>query len=92
MTAGLPITFDPAKQAANLAKHGLSLALCAEVLAGSVHTAEDVRFDYGERRFVTFGYVDGRLYVAVWTPARDRDAVRAISVRKANAKEQQRYG
>lgn len=92
MSMGLPITFDPAKDIANQTKHGVSLALYGVVLAGAVIGAEDVRYDYGERRFVTFEYVNGRLHVAVWPPARDQDAVRAISVRKAHWKEQQRYG
>ncbi len=48
------------------------------------------RRDYGEPRFVTFGYIDQRLYVGVWTPR--GDTFRAISVRKANDKEQKRYG
>lgn len=86
------ITFDPAKDAANRAKHAVSLSLCDAVLAGSVHTEEDTRYDYGERRFVTFGYVNDRLHVAVWTPDPDQDAVRSISVRKANKREQKAYG
>lgn len=92
MTADRTITFDPAKDAANREKHGVSLAVCAAVLAGAVHTEEDTRYDYGERRFVTFGYVNGRLHVAVWANDRHRDAVRSISVRKANRKEQKVYG
>lgn len=90
MTDGPRVVFDSAKDAANREKHGLSLALVGAVVEAARATFLDQRFDYGEDRFVSFGYVDGRLYVAVWT---ERDgAVRAISVRKANAKEQERYG
>ncbi len=84
------MVFDPAKDAANADKHGLSLALASAVIESATATFIDDRYDYGEDRFVTFGYVDGRLCVAVWT---ERDgAVRAISVRKANEKEQESYG
>ncbi len=84
------ILFDPEKDAANREKHGVSLALAGAVIEAASATFLDRRFDYGEDRFVTFGYVDGRLHVAVWS---ERDgAVRAISVRKANSKEQKRYG
>lgn len=90
MEHGNRITFDPGKDAANMAKHGVSLATAAEVLANATQTLPDRRRDYGEHRFITFGYVRGRLHVAVWTPR--ADDIRAISVRKANVKEQARYG
>lgn len=90
MTRAVRHTFDTAKDAANRAKHGVSLALGAEVVGGAVTTFLDTRCDYGEDRFVTFGLVGSRLYCAVWT-LRD-DEMRIISVRKANAKEQKRYG
>ncbi|WP_425404300.1 BrnT family toxin [Hwanghaeella sp.] len=87
---GTGIEFDPAKEAANVAKHGVSLSLLGAVLAGEVITFPDERRDYGEARFVTFGLVKGRLYVAVWTPR--SEGIRAISVRKANRREEDRYG
>lgn len=84
------ITFDAAKDAINREKHGLSLAVVGAVIEGAVGTFRDTRYDYGEDRYVTFGYVGDRLHVAVWT---ERDgAIRAISVRKANSREQARYG
>ena len=51
---------------------------------------EDVRKDYGERRFRVFGYIEGRLYAVVFTPR--ESAVRVISFRKANLQEVKRYG
>jgi len=83
-------TFDPAKDRANQEKHGVSLSLLGAVLAGETVTFPDERRGYGEIRFITFGYVQGRLHVAVWTQR--GDTLRAISVRKANAREQKRYG
>jgi hypothetical protein len=90
MTRGPRVLFDPAKDVANREKHGVSLNLAGRIIEAATATFLDRRFDYGEDRFVSFGYVEGRLHVAVWT---ERDgAVRAISVRKANQKEQERYG
>jgi hypothetical protein len=90
MAAGFEISFDPNKDALNRAKHGVSLDLGERVLAGAVTTRIDDRQAYGEDRFVTFGYVDRRLHVVVYTVRGDR--LRVISVRKANAREQTRYG
>ena len=46
---------------------------------------EDRRFDYGEARFSTYGYLRGRLVNVVWTPR--AGSRRIISMRKCNAKE-----
>ena len=40
---GTGIEFDPAKEAANVAKHGVSLSLLGAVLAGEVITFPDER-------------------------------------------------
>lgn len=84
------IEFDPAKDAANRKKHGVSLAFGADVLADSNRLEVlDVRFDYAEDRFVSYGLVEGQVWVCVFTL---RGAVhRIISVRKADDRETQRY-
>jgi uncharacterized DUF497 family protein len=63
----------------------------AEILFAGPHaTAADDRFDYGERRQIGFGVVQGRLFVCVYG---DRDGERRlISLRKANKREARRYG
>jgi len=43
------VTFDPAKDAANIAKHGLSLADFAGFDSASITEIDD-RYDYGEVR------------------------------------------
>jgi uncharacterized DUF497 family protein len=53
-------------------------------------TCADVRFDYGEARFVTVGLLSGRMVVLAWTPR--GNARRIISMRKANEREQERFG
>ncbi|QXX73431.1 hypothetical protein MHY1_00227 [Methylovirgula sp. HY1] len=82
--------FDPAKDAVNQAKHGVSLALAEVLFAGPHASIIDDRFDYGEARQVAFGLIHDRLFVCVYT---DREAERrVISLRKANQREVNRYG
>ncbi|WP_207460869.1 BrnT family toxin [Azospirillum sp. SYSU D00513] len=81
--------WDPAKDEANIATRGLSLALAELLFNGTERIAEDDRFQYGETRMVARGLIDGRLFVCVYT---DRDDVRRIiSLRKANRREQDAY-
>lgn len=83
------IEFDPVKRAKTLIEPGLDFARAAEVFAGHHFTAEDLRENYGERRYITVGKLDGRMVVMVWTPR--GEARRIISMRKANEREQKRY-
>ena len=86
----MKITFDPAKRNLTLEARGLDMAEAAEIFATEILTVEDDRLDYGETRFMTVGYLTGRMVVLIWT---SRDAVRRIiSLRKANAREQAQYG
>ena len=62
-----PVEFDPAKEARNRAKHGVSLARAAEFEDDALRIVSDERFAYGERRFVAYGMLDGRLHVLVFT-------------------------
>jgi uncharacterized DUF497 family protein len=80
------IEFDDAKDATNLAKHGVSLALGAVILGNPVGEVVDDRRDYGERRMNAFGLVQGRLFVCTYTLR--NDAHRIISVRRASRQEQ----
>ena len=65
------------------------MARANEVFAGTTLTVEDDRQHYGEDRFITIGFLDGRMVILVWTP---RNGVRRIiSMRKANEREQALY-
>ncbi len=84
------IAFDPAKDASNRQKHGVSLAFGGRVLADPRRLEVlDTRFDYGEERLVVYGAVRGRVWVCVVAPR--GEVRRIISVRKANARESERY-
>ncbi|HEY4254373.1 MAG TPA: BrnT family toxin [Roseomonas sp.] len=85
----MDIEFDPAKDAANIAKHGMSLAIALFVLEAPVAVVPDIRRDYGEPRFNAFGLVAGRLLCCTYTPP--GTIYRVISVRKAHRKEQAQW-
>lgn len=84
------ITFDPAKNAANIRERGLPFSLVKDEFdwAGAL-IGEDTRADYGERRYEALGFIGRRLHVVVYAPA--VGAVRVISFRKANKREMRRY-
>ena len=86
----MAIVFDDEKRRKTLVERGLDFAAAGEVFDGPHLTIEDDRFDYGETRFFTIGFLGRRMVVVVWTP-RDDDQ-RIISMRKANDREQQAYG
>lgn len=77
--------FDPAKDAVNVAKHGVSLGLAAELDWSVAVTMQDVRRDYSEDRFKSFAPLNRRLHVVVYV-LRD-GAMRVISLCKANDRE-----
>jgi uncharacterized DUF497 family protein len=82
--AVVTVTFDPKKNAANLKKHGVSLAEGDGVLNDPLAlTIEDDSAD-GEQRFVSVGMSSfGSLMVAAYTHRGD--------VRKAEPKERRAY-
>jgi uncharacterized protein len=85
----MEITFDPAKDASNVRKHGISLAAATHLDWDGLVEFRDDRFEYGEDRFIGYGPIDGRLYCVVYA---ETDAgIRVISLRKANKREVARY-
>ena len=81
--------FDPAKDESNLDKHGLSLADVEGFEWETAVVCEDTRKRYAEQRFEATGLMGDRLYVMVYCLR--GDAVRVISLRKANSREVKRY-
>jgi hypothetical protein len=86
----MAITFDPAKNARNIAERGLSFERVADLDWDTAVITEDTRRDYGEPRLRVMARLDGRLHAVVVTP-RGED-LRVISFRRANRREIGRYG
>lgn len=87
----MEIEFDPAKDAANIAKHGVSLQAAEGFDWDTAFEREDDRFDYGEVRFVGLGLIDDRLYVLIFAEGSHDEAVRVISLRPAEKHEVRFY-
>jgi uncharacterized DUF497 family protein len=83
------IEFDPAKDASNQEKHGLSLGLAAALDWDVALVWVDDRYAYGELRMIALAPETGILYYVAFV---DRgDARRIISLRKANRREVKHY-
>ncbi len=85
----MDITFDPAKNARNIAERGLSFARAAAFDFTTALIRQDTRQTYPEPRFVALGFLEGRLHVLCFTPL--SGGIRVISFRKANTREIKRY-
>lgn len=82
----MEITFDPAKRDRAIAERGLDFADAAEVFAGPTIDDEDKRFEYGERRMICFGYLNGRMVMVCYVQRGETRHV--FSMRKANERKQ----
>jgi uncharacterized DUF497 family protein len=82
--ASVQYQWGDAKNAANIAKHGISFATASRIFEGPVLTAIDGRSDYGEIRERSVGAVEGILFLTVVHT--DRGGVcRIISARRPTA-------
>ncbi len=81
--------WDEVKRLSNLRRHGIDFAELAEFFEGLTFDSEDERYDYGEKRVVTFGLFKGDVLVVVHTGTDDR--IRLISARKALRNEEIKY-
>jgi uncharacterized DUF497 family protein len=85
------IEFDPSKDAANIAKHGVSLQVAEDFDWDTAIVVEDDRFDYGEMRFYAVGYVVNRLCTMIYSDGSHEDAIRVISLWRSTRSEVKRY-
>jgi uncharacterized protein len=83
------IEFDPAKDSANQAKHGVSFALAEELDWDAALVWIDYRFENDEWRMIALAPKTGILYYVAFV---DRGEVRRIiSLRRANRREVKHY-
>jgi len=85
----MAITFDPKKREWTLKERNLDFEHAELVFANKKYTTRDDRRDYGEARYVTFGWLNERIVVVVWTPRNGNRHI--ISMRKCNDREKKRY-
>lgn len=82
----MEIEFDSGKDAANIAKHGVSLARAVDLT--NIVVVRDDRFA-GEQRYRMYGLIDGARHCLA--AVRRDGVVRAISLRRAHLKEYSRH-
>lgn len=87
--AVMEFEWDEEKDAANRAKHGVSLREAALLDWYNGQTRPDTRLDYGEDRIEMLAGLNGRLHLCIFTMR--GAATRVISLRKANRREERRY-
>lgn len=85
----MELEWDEGKRKQTLERRGLDFAEVANFDYDTVVTVADLRRDYGEQRYNAYGYLHGVLctYCFTWRDGR----MRVISMRKANARERQKY-
>ena len=83
------VTFDPAKNARNIAERDLPFEQVADLAWETAILQEDRRKDYGETRVRVLARLGRRLHVTVITMR--GEAMHVISFRKANRKEVEWY-
>jgi uncharacterized protein len=85
----MEISYDAEKRTITLEERGLDFKDAVHVFAGPTFDLEDDRQDYRETRWLTFGLLNERMVVLVWTPRGESRHI--ISMRKANDREKKRY-
>jgi uncharacterized protein len=79
------IEFDTAKRDLTLAMRGLDFRDAPRLFAGTSVTLLDDRRDYGEVRYLSYGWIGTRAVALVWTPRGERR--RIISMRHMHEEE-----
>jgi uncharacterized DUF497 family protein len=83
------IEFDPAKDASNRARHGVSLSLARELDWDAALAWLDHRFGYDELRMIALAPKTNTLYYVAFVDRGDRR--RIISLRRATRREVKHY-
>jgi uncharacterized protein len=83
------IEFDPAKDALNRARHGVSLKLARELDWDAALVWIDDRFDYDELRMIALAPKTNTLYYVAFLERGDHR--RIISLRRATRREVKHY-
>ena len=81
--------WDEQKRLGNVRKHRIDFQDAVRIFEGGTLLMEDDRLDYGERRFVSLGLLQGRVIVVVHVE--QTGVTRIISARKATKYEQRIY-
>lgn len=84
------VTYDPNKNAWNIAERGLSFDRAHDFDFVTAKHLIDARHDYHEIRHIAIGLLDGQLHVLCYVVT--DDGIRVISFRRANRREIRDHG
>jgi uncharacterized protein len=82
-------TWNESKRQRNIKLHGMDFVGADAIWDNFTITREDIREDYGEKRMVTFGIMNGIVVVLVHTERKKN--MHVISLRKAEKYETRYY-
>ncbi len=82
--------WDENKRISNLEKHGIDFFDAHEIWDSLMLVADDLRFNYGENRFIALGSLKNRIVACAYTTRKNK-IIRIISLRKANSREVKYY-
>src|SRR5688572_7491511 len=85
----MDVEWDEAKRQANILKHGIDFADAIAIFSGRFIETEDLRRDYGERRYRTVGLLSDQIIQVVHTWRGER--CRIISARRAGRNDRRAY-
>jgi uncharacterized protein len=83
--------WDEEKNEINIRKHGFDFIDAPEVFNGPMLIYLDTRKDYEEDRWVGIGTIRGRIVVIIFTERDKGEAIRIISLRKAQKHERKKF-
>jgi len=86
----MKLEWDEAKNRTNVRKHGFNFAEAEEMFRGSLLVRPDTREDYDEKRWIGIGMIQSRVAFVAFVELPD-DAIRILSLRKANHEERKEY-
>jgi|CZKR01.1.fsa_nt_gi uncharacterized DUF497 family protein len=82
--------WDERKNRQNIKKHGFHFADAEEMFRGALLVHPDTREDYGEKRWIGIGMIQGRVAFVAFAE-RPQNTIRIISLRKADHEERKEY-
>jgi len=85
----MELSYNQDKNNHNIKERGISFDMVHSFDFTTALFWEDTRKDYQETRYCALGMIDNRLHSLVFTPR--GEAVRVISLRKANKREVSQY-
>ena len=81
--------WDEQKRPSNLQKHGIDFVRACKIFDSFTVEFEDIRYDYGEDRYIAVDETSGQILTVVYTYR--SDVIRLISARQATKYEKNLY-